>query len=104
MIAENGWGEERSVVRQTLADAHTAVVAHAMEYKFRREYLRLIITCGLTAQYSRLNTYEFKVINGKRRNGSHSREKKGKKGNCTQFLDRLHIPKIISTVSPITFA
>lgn len=95
---------EESVVRLSLlaliqSSIHTAIALHAMENKFRREYLRLIITCGLMAQYSRSNTNEFKVINGKRKNGK--REKKKKKiatnfspeWTCENYLDSLHLHK-----------
>lgn len=68
---ENQWLDSHSAqynqAHTTHTHIHSAIVAHAMENKFRREYLRLIITCGLTAQYSRLNTNEFNVINGKRK-------------------------------------
>lgn len=79
----------------------TAIASHAMENKFRREYLRLIITCGLMAQYSRSNTNEFKVINGKRKNEKRAREKKNEKiatnfspeWTCENYLDSLHLHK-----------
>lgn len=55
-----------------------AIVPHATQNEFRRECLRLIIKWGLMAQYSRLNSNELKVINGKRKNGRRSEQKKRK--------------------------
>lgn len=82
MIAENGWG-----LKSQRLDSHCSyskhsclhamvILPHAMENKFRREYLWLIITCGQMAQYSQLNTNEFKVTNGKSKNGWRGVKKK----------------------------
>lgn len=68
-----------------------AIVPHAMENKFRREYLWLIITCGQMAQYSRLNTNEFKVTNGKRKNDWRGVKKKE---NRDQFSARVNMRKL----------